>query len=377
MAVIDFERDFVMQQMHVENLDTTLGSSLYGFNGNMEKRFIHQNKVNMGYTFFTRPQLNLSPHNIRYSRQLYGFLGSEHNMDMSTFVKHTLDPRLAGTAAAAGVDIINNRQAFIPIMSNALNSMTGAPDLELPSFTSEEGRMNETYTMPDGHLNIFSSVDLSATFANISGDPILNLLHTWTMAISLMTQGIIRPYVDFITENERCYDTRIFRFTLDASGDYITNYAATGPGFVDGIGIGSTFDYNRESTFNEGLNEHNVRFKMAGIEYRDPILLYEFNKIGEIFNPMLGDEYREEKMFKVPKNILHLVHAIAYPRIDLDTMAMEFWIEQTDADNVHAELLRYYNIRKSEKELTDEYEQLQREATARADELINLEESEN
>lgn len=341
MAVIEFERDFVMQHMHVENLDTTLGTALYGFNSNLSKRFVHQNKINMGYTFFTRPQLNLSPHNIRFSRQLFGFLGSEHKTDMSTFVKHTLDPRLAASKAAKGVNIINNRQAYIPILSNTLNSLSGAPDLELPSFTGEEGRMNETYTIPDGHMNLFSSVDLSATFANISGDPVLNLIHTWSLAISLMTQGLIRPYVDFITENERCYDTRIFRFTLDSSGEYITDYAATGPGFVDGIGIGSTFDYNRDSDFNDSITEHNIRFKMAGMEYRDPILLYEFNAIGEIFNPMLKDKYRKDNMVRIPNEIKHLVHGLAYPRVNIDTMAMEFYIEQKDAVNVYQELLKY------------------------------------
>lgn len=313
--------------MRQDNTDTTLSDSMYGFNTDFGKRYLHPSRNNQGICFFVRPQLNLTEENIRYSRLLYSNLGGD-GYSIPTYVRQTLDPRLAQTAE---VEVINNKQAFIPLLTNALTSLSGFPDIDLPSTSTTPGLINEVYTLPDGSTELYGPVEISASFANTAGEPVMNLIHSWVVATSLMIQGKIRPYADFIAEHERCFDTRIFRVVLDQTGRFVRRIAATGPGFVDNVGIGAGFNYNSLANYVEGDEVHSFRFKMAGVEYRDPILVYEFNKIGEIFQPLLEDYHREKELRMVPQELRHLANYMGYPRIDPDTMEFQMWIEKDKA----------------------------------------------
>lgn len=335
MAIIKINKSSALKAMRQDNTDTTLGDSMYGFNTDFGKRYLHPSRNNQGLCFFVRPQLNLTDENIRYSRLIYGNVGGD-GYSIPAFVRQTLDPRLA---QYANTEVINNKQAFIPLLTNALTSLSGFPDIELPSTSTSPGLMNEVYTLPDGATELYGPVEISASFANTTGEPVMNLFHTWITATSLMIQGKIRPYADFIAEHERCFDTRIFRLILDQSGKYVRRIGATGPGFVDNVGIGAGFNYNSLAHFVEGDEVNTFRFKMAGVEYRDPILIYEFNKIGEIFQPLLEDEFREMELRIVPQELRHLVNYMGYPRIDPDTMELQMWIEKDKA----RELLHKFN----------------------------------
>lgn len=324
MAVIKSSLELTLRRVNQDDVDQSLRNALYGFNSDFSKRYMHPSRNNQGFTFFVRPQLNLADDNIRFSRLLYGNMGSDA-FDIPTFVRHTLDPRVA---AASDIDVINNKQAYIPLLTNSLLTLSGFPDIELPTTSSEPGLLQEVYTLPDGATDNYGPVEISTEFLNTTGDPIQHLFHTWTIAISLMVQGKIRPYPDFISEHERCFDTRIFRIILDQTGRFVRKVAATGPGFIDNVGVGQDYDYNHEKHYSDNVSTA-FRFKMAGAEYRDPILIYEFNKIGEIFNPDLSDEFREKKMAKVPLSLRHAVNHLGYPRIDEQTMEFEYWIDKT------------------------------------------------
>jgi len=314
----------------LESLDVTLGNSLYGFNVEYNRQYIHKSKTQQGLVFFVRPQLNLSRDNISNNRLLYTMLG-EDKVNMSTWVKHTLDPR---SVPENGSPVINNKQAFIPIMTNTINTMTGFPDVTFPSTTFQPGLFNEAYSIIDGTAKIYNPVDISTSFFNVSGEPVMNLLHTWGLASTLMVEGSISPYADYVIENERCYDTRIFRLVLDQTGRFVTNVAATGPGFIDSVGIGSVFDLNRDQVYNESENEHNFKFKMMGVEYKDIILLDEFNTIGEIFNPLLEDGIRDDEMIKVSHVVKKYFNYLSYPRVNLETFELEYWVENAVSDKV-------------------------------------------
>lgn len=324
MAVIKSSLELTLRRCNQDDVDQSLRNTLYGFNTDFSKRYMHPSRNNQGFTFFVRPQLNLSTDNIKYSRLLYGNMGDDA-FNIPTFVRHTLDPRVAH---GSEVDVINNKQAYIPLLTNSLLTLSGFPDIELPTTSTDPGLLQEVYTLPDGATDIYGPVEISTEFMNTTGDPIMHLFHTWVVATSLMVQGKIRPYADFISEHERCFDTRIFRIILDQTGKSVRKIAATGPGFVDTVGVGGGYDYNHENHYTESAST-SFRFKCAGAEYRDPILVYEFNQIGEIFNPDLADEFREDKLAKVPISLRHAVNHLGYPRINEKTMEFEFWIEKT------------------------------------------------
>ena len=339
MAVINSNAHIAFKAMNQDNTDTSLGDAMYGFNTDYGKRYIHPSRTNQGLCFFVRPQLNLSELNIRYSRLLYGNVGSD-DFGMATYIKHTLDPRLAATS---DLNVINNKQAFIPLLTNTLLSMSGFPDIELPSDSSTPGLLNEVYTIPDGATDIYGPVELSAAFMNTTGEPVLNMFHTWVTAITLMRQGVIRPYADFISEHERCFDTRIFRFTLDQTGRFVRRIAVTGPGFVDNVGIGGGFDYDVNTHYVAGQERQTFRFKMAGIEYRDPILVHEFNEIGRIFNPMLQDGTRQKNMQVIPHALRHITNHMGYPQIDEKTMELQYWVENDIVETVLSKYSGYHD----------------------------------
>lgn len=337
MAIIKINKSSALKAMNQDNTDTSLGDTLYGFNSDFGKRYLHPSRNNRGLVFFVRPQLNLTDENIKFSRMLYGNLASQGH-SISNFVRQTLDPRLAQTAA---VEVINNKQAFIPLLTNTLTSLTGFPDVELPTSSSSPGLLNEVYTLPDGAVDLYGPVEISGSFSNTTGEPVMNLIHTWVIATSLMIQGKIRPYADFIAEHERCFDTRIFRLVLDQTGRFVRRIAATGPGFCDSVGVGAGFNYNALSHFIEGDEVHSFRFKMAGIEYKDPILVYEFNEIGIIFQPLLHDDMREENLRIIPPEFRHIVNYMGYPRIDPETMELQMWVEKDKAREIFTEYAAY------------------------------------
>lgn len=91
--------------------------------------------------------------------------------------------------------------------------------------------------------------------------------------------------------------------------------------------IGSFFDVNINTPFNDQNKEINIRFRCLGFECLDDILVYEFNKSVIQFNSNMKDGNRERIMYKINKNIVHLFNNRGYPRINPNTYELEWWID--------------------------------------------------
>lgn len=331
-TIVPYSLDDYFQTTSIGSLDKAIGNNLYGINHRQTPGLVPSNKDTYGLTFFVRPQLNMQSDNIRNMR-IFSPLLSSNPLTMQRFVRTTLDPRqMVGykldnffNVPAIDCPVMDNNMAFIPILTNGLNSISGWPDITVPQFTTEPGLYNESWSIVDGVAVYRETFDIDASFRNIKGDPILYMFYIWLHYQAAVFEGKLVPYLDMITENEIDYNTRIFRLVLDKEKKYVTKIAATGPCYPISVPTGSFFDYNNEKPYNDQNKDITIRFRCMGVDFFDDILIKEFNDTVVIFNPAMSDNLRATEMRKVPKELSALFNHRCYPRINPNNNELEWW----------------------------------------------------
>lgn len=330
--------DEFFQNMPIGSIERAIGNNLYGFNHRQVAAAVPMNKDQYGLTFFVRPQLNMKSGNIRANRRMYPLL-TANPTSLQRFVRCTLDPRIMiGTEGQQGLacPLVDNDQAFIPILTNNLNSLSGWPDLVSPTFTSKPGVYNEAYSQVDGISRNFESFDIDATFRNTKGDPIVFMFYIWLHYQSSVFEGNLVPYIDYLLENIIDYNTRIYRLVLDETRQFVKKIAATGAAFPISVPIGSFMDFSNEKPFNDQNKDITIRFRCMGAEYLDDILIKEFNDTVAIFNPAMAKVWdvkrsgvamnRAGSLVQVPPETLPYFNHRGYPWINPDNYRLEWWI---------------------------------------------------
>jgi len=318
-------------------LDKEVSNNLYGLKSSGGLPTLEKNKDTKGYVFFTKPQFNLTTNNIRNIRQLYPLLNKQEK-SIQRFVRCTLDPRLLTGVTGPGSDLYGDIQmtcplvdrgnAFIPILSNTITSLTGWPDMITPTHTSTAGLRKEQQTMVDGIFEKYDSFDLSATFGNFLGEPLSLLFQVWSMYPSLVFEGMLNPYIDLMTTNEFDYNTRIYRFIMDPTNTYIKKAACTGASFPNTNPTGKFFDFDRSKPYSEQVGTLNINFKSDGAMYFDDIVLKEFNMVQTYFNSEIENyliDPERSSMEKIPRELLPEFDNKAYPIVNLETYELE-WV---------------------------------------------------
>lgn len=310
--------------------EQAIGKNLYGINHEQTPGMVPINKDSYGLTFFVRPQLNLQSDNIRHARNFYPLL-SDNPLSIQRFVRTTLDPRLMYGYPNSGsnllkCDVVDPFNAFIPVLTNNLNSISGWSDIVAPTFTSKEGVYGETHTMVDGNTTQYGNFDLDATFRNTKGDPITYLFYIWVNYSAYVFDNKLSPYFDFIRENTIDYNTRIYRLVLDVNKRYVKKIASTGISIPVTVPVGGFFDYSADAPLNTQNKDITIRFKCDGAVYFDDILVFEFNQTVIQFNPGMNDSNRKSQMVKLTPNLAALFNNMGYPRIDPNTYELEWYV---------------------------------------------------
>lgn len=328
-SVVPFTLDDYFQSTPIGSIERAVGNNLFGINHRQTPGMVPINKDSYGLTFFTRPQLNLQSDNVRNFRLFYSLL-TENDKSVQRFVRCVLDPRLSGNRAQTGESLsspfVDDFNPFIPVLTNNLNSISGWPDVVSNTFTSKSGIYREEFSMVDDTVKNFSAFDISATFRNTRGDPIIYLFYIWVWYQSLVFEGLLVPYPDFIVENEIDYNTRIYRLVLDSEKRYVKKIAACGASFPISIPMGEFFDYSNEKPFNDQTKDFTIRFRCMGAIYQDDILVKEFNETVAIFNTFMQDNQRERYLVKVHPSLLSYFNHRGYPRINPSNYELEWWI---------------------------------------------------
>ncbi len=316
--------DDLFKISYIGSIQQAIGNSFYGINHRQIPTALLANRERYGYTFFTRPQLNLQSANIRAQRLFYPLLTNDRNT-VQNYVRSILDPRVALTLNPTLCDPYNG---FIPVFTNNLKSISGWDDYIAPTFTSDEGNYKESVSFVDGNILNYQTYDIECTFRNTRGDPIIYMIYIWLLYQSFVFEGIMSPYPDMIIENEIDYNTRIYRLVMDKSNTFVRKILATGASFPITLPLGNFFDYTSDSPTNSEIYDFSIRFRCMGITYQDDILIHEFNKVTKIFNPSMRDQSRDTDMVKVPKALLVIFNNRGYPRINPATYELEWYVSK-------------------------------------------------
>lgn len=327
--------DNLFMETPIGSIQTAIGDSFYGVNHRLMPNAIPINKDHYGLTFFTRPAMNMSTINLRQVRQMLPLLTTD-TQTVPRIIRLLFDNKIYkadygnGSPNGGGLSspFVDNQQAFIPILTNTLLSISGWPDVETPMYNSAEGVYKESFSFVDGVVDNYSTYTIQASFRNIIGDPITTLFLFWLRYMSYVYQGLMMPYYDYIIENEIDYQTRIYRLVLDVHRNKITKIGACGAAFPHAISIGGSFNYESDKPINNSNDQISVPFKCMGAMYQDEILIYEFNKTVEYFNNAMKDDVRNNYYVNIPKELLVLFNHKGYPRINPNTYELEWWVSK-------------------------------------------------
>lgn len=325
-TILGYSLDDYFKTTMIGSIRQSITNNLYGINHRQIPNMVPTNKDRYGYTFFTRPQLNLTDGNLTNNRLFFPLLSKNPN-SLHSYVRSMLDPRLGTTAIISNVT--DNFNSFIPVLTNNLKSISGWDDLLLPTSTSPEGLYGESFSFGDGYLVNYKNFDLTASFANTRGDPIMYLFYIWLLYISAVFEGTMVPYADFILENEIDYTTRIYRLVMDQTNTYVRKIAATGAAFPIALPSGGFFDYTADSTFNNQVTDISLRFRCMGMIYQDSILVDNFNQVVGIFNSDMKavNNGLSNNVTKIEPDLLPLFNNRGYPRINPATSELEWWVD--------------------------------------------------
>lgn len=269
------------------SLSDAYGNMLRGINHRGLGNPINKNLDNSGIAFVVRPDLNLSYDNIAQSRTLIG-LGVEDGKSptLQRALRSMLDPR-ASLDRDITSPLFNHLQPFLPVLSNNMLSLNGWPDRAPEVGNSEAGYMKEQMIWLDGTYKIRGQFDLTATFRNTAGSPIMALISAWIETAIHGHDGIMTPYMDNVVNRRIDYSTRIYHFTLDPGRRYIQQWAACGGGFPSSDPIGQMFNFQGGETMIQSSDQFSINFSCVGADYNDPITFWEFNQLVSMFNPAM------------------------------------------------------------------------------------------
>lgn len=345
MAILSQTMDEFFSKMPTGTLERAIGMNLRGIDQLQAPGAIPINKDMPGFTFFTRPQLNMQSDNLRNVRQFANLL-SRQPVSMQSYIRCMLDPRLQEGISYKGADgrtrpletlqcpFVDPYNAFIPPLTNNLISISGWPSISAPVNTSTPGLYNESQTMVDGRVINSEAFDITANFRNTRGDVILYMFYTWALYMSMTFEGRLIPYLDFITENEFDCNTRIYRIVTDYTKTRVTKIACTLASLPVGIPTGDAFDIPGDKPYVEANREISMRFACTGVRYFDDLVAYEFNQTVQIFNPSMADSVRPYAMTKVPLKNNRFFKNLCYPHINLDTAELEWWVMNDIASRI-------------------------------------------
>ena len=339
------EIDFISRLNGYGEMYSAQTSNLRGINHARTGTSSPSNQDSYGFTFFTRPRLNLSYNNLTASRIMRA-LRSRDNLSMANAIRVLLDPVSSKDIEDPrdNSSLVDTNNPFIPVLTNNLLTMSGWPDITVDTYTSKPGIYREAYSMVDGTAEIFNTFDITANFKNVQGDPITLLFTAWVHYASMVYTGKMVPYPDAVIENEIDYNTRIYRFVMDKDHRYIQKMAATGAAFPMASPLGSVFNFSAENKYSQENEQISIPFRCIGANYLDTVLIREFNGLVSEFKLSMSDGNRSFDMVKIDRDmvsggikvgnvIFNYLNHRAYPRINPTTLELEWWVPRHTFEN--------------------------------------------
>lgn len=308
--------------------------ALYGIDPFQQTGALPLHKDGYGLVFFTRPELNLSTENIQNDRRL-ALLVTNEETSINNYVRCMLDPylQIGGDDRPIRCPLVDPHQAFIPILTNTCQSLSGLRDVAPPTYTSAEGQYRESMSFVDGPSIDYTTYDIQASFRNIIGNIVTRMMFVWTHYASLCFDGTLVSRPDYWLDNEVDYNTRIFKISLDPNKEYVTQISSTIT-FPLNSPVGASGNFENNTPFNSSNDQVSISFRAHGYETYDNILIEEFNACVIYRNDAMRDGRREGNMVLLDRALINIFKNRAYPRINPGTSRLEWWVFREDYHRV-------------------------------------------
>lgn len=260
--------------------DSSFAQEMYALN-RFNKTFVGPNRELQGWTFITRPHLNLSAENISRLGKLQHLLYAERN-SIPYAVRMWMDPvlqRAYGTSPARMSPLVDYYSPFFTPLCNRLISCNGWPDLNVGTETSEGGFFSENQTVAIGGDRMARGYDFTLSWKELQGGIIASIIDTWCLYMTYIGDGTLHQRVKHIEGNVMGYTVSIYRFLTDHTGRRVTRYAKATGCFPKLAPTGTPFNVNQNEWVVTAGNEVSVNFQVHKVDYNDPRILQEFNKL--------------------------------------------------------------------------------------------------
>ena len=328
--------EFLENTTSLGSMDRAQTNTLYGINKNANSSIEYGPFDDPGYVFMTRPQLNLRANNIKNIRKFYPLLSKNPN-SIESYIRAILDPRLFYNTDGDSLDcpMVDDDMAFMSVISNTVESVSGWPDIVYESFISPEGMRKQQQATMDSMGEINSVYDLNLTFKNTYSETVLNMISTWSLYISTNYEGLTSPYADFIADRTRDFDSRMYRVVLDENRRKVRKIACNAAMYPKVDAQGMFFDFSRKLPYNEQTKEFTVPFVSMGAFYNDPIIIREFNKSVAIFNPEMRKIVyggKSTELIKLSVAEYDKFNHRGYPHINELTLDFEWYVKKSTYD---------------------------------------------
>lgn len=305
-------------------MDQTYTNAFYGLNHRKAPTILPKNKEQTPLIFITRPRLNLSPDNLRVDRK-FNSLAIGSDWSLARAVRCLLDPRLKLLFNIES-PFVDNQQAFIPIFMETATSVSGWQDIAAQTYTSPDGKKQESYGWVDGPVDIYRSFDIDLSLRNIDGNIAIYILAMWIIYQSYVFEGIMTPYPQYITARRRDFDSRIYSVVLKSDGYSLSQVLACGACHPVTISSAGAHNYEFGKVYNEANDMITARFRTYGQMHFDDIVIDQFNRAVIQSNGDMADGYREALYVKIPQDELYIFNHRGYPRINIERGELEWWI---------------------------------------------------
>lgn len=272
------------------------------FNSRLDRlggTYVPLNTLNSGYTFITRPRLNLTGANI-HNNAIMTTLYANDPKSVAFMMRMLLDTRASrgsalylGPGIDSGATLTNEildlhkrsiesplfdvYNPFMTPLCNGLKGISGFPDFNLETEENSGDFHSGNFTYAKGSDFNNRSCEMSLEFRDCQGSVILSLFYYWCLYIALQAKGILVPYPDDEFEQRLNYTVSIYRFIMDPSRRNVLWWAKATGCFPKSVPIGSLFNVNQDEITLESAMNFSIPFTANDVKVNDPAILLDFN----------------------------------------------------------------------------------------------------
>lgn len=303
-------------------IDTTMKQAGHGGSSNILQNFLSRidrlgtaivptNNMHAGYTFITRPRLNLTGANLHQLSTLTT-LHNSNEKSVAFMIRALLDTRLsrgdplilgsitpeetltpevtefAESAAKSPLfDACN--PFFVPLM-NGLVGISGFPDFTLDTETTAGDFFGGDFTFAKGSDFMGRTQELSLEFRDVQGSIVLSCIYYWCLIMAAQARGIVMAYPDDIYERRLNYTVSIYRFITDKSRGQILWWAKATGCFPKSVPVGALFNISQNETEVSSAKNFSIPFTVNNVSVNDVGTLFDFNQLVERYQDRINDE---------------------------------------------------------------------------------------